>query len=125
MNLIKLDIGGEIVSGYLLKDGTNYWLHVNGRAFYIEEESSRSGKKAVQAADPGKIVAPMPGRIIKVTHSVGTTVKAGEVLVVLEAMKMEYSLKTEVHGTIKAVHCREGDQVTLGKTLLQLEEQKD
>jgi len=66
----------------------------------------------------------MPGKIIKVATHPGKTVKTGEVVIVMEAMKMEYSLKTEMTGVVRGVNCKEGEQVTLGSVLVQLSASK-
>lgn len=120
MRPIKIDVNGKMISGFLLKESGNYWLHVNGKQFFIEEES-RSGKKSIRSLDPGTVVAPMPGKVIKVNVAKGDNVQQGDVVVVMEAMKMEYSLKAEIDGAVSAVNCKVGDQVTLGKNLAKIE----
>lgn len=124
MSFVRMDIGGKLRSGYILRDGSNYWFHHEGRTFFVEDENARSAKKAQKGSNPLQVVAPMPGKIIKTNVVPGKTVKAGDVVVVMEAMKMEYSLKAETDGIVKGVACKEGDQVTLGKILVQLAESK-
>ncbi len=64
---------------------------------------------AVEGGTP--LIAPMPGMIIKYLVEVGATVKAGEPVVVLEAMKMENNLAAPCDGTVKALTCGAGDSV--------------
>lgn len=64
---------------------------------------------AVEGGTP--LTAPMPGMIIKYLVEVGATVKAGEPIVVLEAMKMENNLSAPCDGTVKALTCAAGDSV--------------
>ena len=66
----------------------------------------------------GGLVAPMPGRILDVRAAVGDTVTAGQVLVVMEGMKMEHHLSTPADGTVAAVHVAVGDQVDNGAVLV-------
>ena len=68
------------------------------------------------------VSAPMPGTVIKVNVSEGSTVKAGDRLVVLEAMKMETPLLAPYDGTIKAIHVEEGDRVPGGAVLVELDD---
>jgi biotin carboxyl carrier protein len=66
----------------------------------------------------GGLVAPMPGKIIDVRAAVGDAVTAGQVLVVMEAMKMEHHLSTPGDGTVAEVRVAVGDQVDNGAVLL-------
>ena len=72
-------------------------------------------------AASGGLVAPMPGRVVSVAVSVGDTVTKGQILVVLEAMKMEQSLTAPTDGVIADVRCVAGDLVEAGLALIVLE----
>ena len=65
--------------------------------------------------------APVPAKVSKVLVSPGASVKKGDTLVVLEAMKMEWPIRAPSSGTIKAVHCREGQLVQPEHALVDLE----
>jgi 3-methylcrotonyl-CoA carboxylase alpha subunit len=64
----------------------------------------------------------MNGSIVRVLVEPGQTIEAGTALVVLEAMKMEHSIRAPQAGTIKALYCAEGDMVSEGAALVELEE---
>lgn len=87
---------------------------------------------AVSAHDPiaaaeashshqGGLGAPMNGSIVRVLVAPGQVVEAGTALVVLEAMKMEHSIRAPHEGTVKALFCQEGDMVSEGTVLVELE----
>ena len=78
---------------------------------------------AVEAshAQHGGLSAPMNGSIVRVLVEPGQTVEAGAALVVLEAMKMEHSIRAPEAGTVKALYCREGEMVSEGAVLVELE----
>ena len=78
---------------------------------------SAPAPKAAATADGTPMTAPMPGMIVSIEKNVGDTVKKGETVIVLEAMKMENALPSPVDGTIKAVNCKSGDSVAKGATL--------
>jgi len=60
----------------------------------------------------------MPGKILKVMVSVGAAVNAGDVVLILEAMKMENEIMANVGGTVKEVRTKEGDSVNTGDVLV-------
>ncbi|WP_281680529.1 biotin/lipoyl-containing protein, partial [Synergistes jonesii] len=69
-------------------------------------------------AGAGSITAPMPGKVLKVLVAQGATVTAGQLVIILEAMKMENEIYTAVGGTVSQVCCKEGDTVSTGDALL-------
>lgn len=73
----------------------------------------------------GGLVAPMPGSVIELRCAVGDTVAAGQVLVVLEAMKMEHHITAPFDGTVTELPIAVGDQVENGALLLKIEEPAD
>jgi pyruvate carboxylase subunit B len=70
---------------------------------------------------PAPLVAPMPGMIVRVTVQVGDRVRAGQGLVVMEAMKMENELRAQADATVKAVLAHPGSAVEKGALLIELE----
>lgn len=73
--------------------------------------------KPVEAGEGQSVKAPMPGTILKIQTSVGDTVKNGQVLVVLEAMKMENDITSPADGTVTSILVKQGDSVD-GDTVL-------
>ncbi len=70
------------------------------------------------ADDRGSLHAPMPGKVIKVSVAVGDEVSVGDTLVVMEAMKMEHTLRSPHFGVVRRVACAPGDQVDAGSVLV-------
>jgi geranyl-CoA carboxylase alpha subunit len=71
-------------------------------------------------AGSGRLLAPMDGRIIRVDAQTGASVKAGQVLAVLEAMKMEFQVVADVAGTVETVNVSVGSQVAARQVLVVL-----
>lgn len=67
------------------------------------------------------IIAPMPGKVVKVLAQPGMQVKAGQTLIILSAMKMESEFKAKTEGTVKAVNVKEGDTVESRQILIVIE----
>lgn len=66
------------------------------------------------------VEAPMPGKILKISVAVGASVTSGDVLLILEAMKMENEISAPVSGTVREIRAREGDSVNTGDVLVVL-----
>lgn len=122
----------------------NYRITVNGTAYdvAVEELSAGTVPAAAPVAAPAapvaapapapaapaaggtegsvKIAAPMPGKILAVKANIGQAVKRGDVVMVLEAMKMENEITAPQDGTIAGIHVAVGDSVESGDTLASL-----
>jgi len=73
---------------------------------------------APAAAAGAKVTTPLPGTILDVFVNVGDSVKAGQTVVLLEAMKMENNIEADTAGTVKEVKVRKGDSVLEGDVLV-------
>ncbi|MDO4166971.1 MAG: biotin/lipoyl-containing protein [Eubacteriales bacterium] len=116
----------------------NYTITVNGTVYDVTvEEGSGSGapaapvekkaapkapvaKKAAGGQGSVKVNAPMPGKILSVKASAGQAVKKGEVLMILEAMKMENEVVAPEDGTVASIDVAAGDSVEAGAVLATL-----
>ncbi|MEN3929476.1 acetyl/propionyl/methylcrotonyl-CoA carboxylase subunit alpha [Microvirga sp. W0021] len=95
-------------------------LEQNGRGRFVLETRKDYGTGDDGAAD-GAIKSPMPGRVISVLVEPGQEVVAGEILVIVEAMKMEHALKASQDAKVAQVRCHSGDQVEESAELIVLE----
>ncbi|MBP3763718.1 MAG: biotin/lipoyl-binding protein [Bacteroidales bacterium] len=75
-------------------------------------------QKSNAAAAGAKVTTPLPGTILDVFVNVGDTVKSGQTVVLLEAMKMENNIEADTDGTVKEVRVRKGDSVLEGDILI-------
>ena len=76
---------------------------------------------AAEHGSAGSLEAPMPGVVLDVRTEQGATVEEGDVLVVMESMKMELSVVSPANGTVGDVHVSKGDQVSQGQPLVEVE----
>jgi biotin carboxyl carrier protein len=100
-------------------------LKING-AIHVVELKDRYDllleKMGINGAAAGKlnsIKAPMPGLIVKINVATGDTVKPGDALLVLEAMKMENMIKASAEATISQIKVKKGDSVEKGQVLIE------
>lgn len=115
----------------VIDDGTRFNAHIGspnadgerivmtkGREAFI----SPSGKKSRSAkAHAGGLTSPMPGKIFKIVKEVGSVVKKGETILILEAMKMEHSIRSDKDGKVKKIFFKTGELVQGGVTLAEVE----
>lgn len=92
------------------------WIGWPGRAeLFVTKDNN-----VADSGDDDSVRAPMTGTVVTVAAECGAAVSKGDVLVVLEAMKMEYRLTAPHDGTVDAIHCVEGELVDLGASLVTL-----
>jgi acetyl-CoA/propionyl-CoA carboxylase biotin carboxyl carrier protein len=105
-------------------------IEVNGKRFEVslsvpspntQIRRSASSAGASAAGGDGNISVPMQGTIVKIKVSEGDFVNAGDILVVLEAMKMENNIASDVSGVITAITVQEGDSVGAGDVIITIE----
>jgi 3-methylcrotonyl-CoA carboxylase alpha subunit len=116
----RLVIDGESVVGYSAADGTLRHVGVHGETFVLAVPERQARRRA--AASSGDLSAQMPGQVIDVRVAEGDTVQAGQTLVVLEAMKMEFRVTAPVSGEIRRLLVAAGDVVERGQRLVEIEE---
>ncbi|MBI1743410.1 biotin attachment protein [Candidatus Acetothermia bacterium] len=101
------------------QDANGIWVGCQGHVEYFEIERKVVHKKTEAKAD-NELRAPMTGRVISVRVQPGQTVQAGDVVAILEAMKMEFRIEAPYAAQIEKVTCRQGDLVDLGQVLVTL-----
>jgi oxaloacetate decarboxylase alpha subunit len=107
-----------------------YTVEVNGRAYNVKVSAGGAVTEAAPAAAAAApaapaaagqaVPAPLAGNVIKVKVAPGQVVKAGDVVMILEAMKMETEVRSPAAGTVASVAVKAGDAVQVGDTLLSL-----
>jgi 3-methylcrotonyl-CoA carboxylase alpha subunit len=99
-----------------LRDGDALWLMQGGRTLRFDRHDPLDDVD-VQEGVAGAVFAPMPGKIIRVEVNAGASVRRGQALLVLEAMKMEHTIAAVADGVIEQVAVTVGDQVADGALL--------
>ena len=108
-------------------------FQIIGKTIYLKhataysqfEDVTHLSVAAKEASGSGQVTASMDGAIIEVFVAPGETVSKGQTLVILEAMKMEHPLKSDVDGIIEAVTVKKGDQVKLRQLLVSVQSDQE
>jgi acetyl/propionyl-CoA carboxylase alpha subunit len=114
-----LRIGGATHRAAIARDARGLWIAWRGRTWLLVPEGRESGVRGAVDA-PDEIRAPMTGRVVSVAAAAGAEAKEGDVLLTIEAMKMEFKLTAPEDGTVLGIDCAEGDRVELGQLLVRL-----
>ena len=93
------------------------WVWVDGRVEVLDVSDAADRGRARRRASH-ELTAPMPATVTRVVVAPHTAVKVGDVLLMLEAMKMELAVRAPQDGTVGAIHCKAGDLVQPGVSLL-------
>ncbi|TRX73449.1 sodium-extruding oxaloacetate decarboxylase subunit alpha [Pseudomonas mangiferae] len=120
----RIDITGVGIRG----DGKrHFYLSIDGMPEEVVFESLNAyvagagGGARKQASAPGDVSTTMPGNIVDLLVAVGDTVKAGQAVLITEAMKMETEIQAPIAGTVKAIHVAKGDRVNPGEVLIEID----
>ena len=125
---------GEIRAGehavWVAVHGSERWVFIDGNVYILElatapvsldtRQAGPGQRSKKRAHREGALTAPMPATVVKVTVAPGDQVKAGDVLIILEAMKMELPVRATADGVVRSVRCREGELVQPGEELVDL-----
>ena len=117
---IVLSIDGVRASHALLLDAHRLWVDLAGDAVQVTDESL-APPAASTGVGTGRLTAPMDGAIIAVACAAGASVRAGDTLVTLEAMKMQSHISADIDGTLATVHVSTGMQVKSGQLLVTIQ----
>ncbi|ACO76467.1 pyruvate carboxylase subunit B [Azotobacter vinelandii CA] len=119
----RVDITGVGLKG---EGKRHFYLSIDGMPEEVVFEplnefvAGGSGKRK-QAGAPGDVSTSMPGNIVDVLVKEGDVVKAGQPVLITEAMKMETEVQAPIAGTVKAIHVAKGDRVNPGELLVEIE----
>lgn len=102
-------------------DGREYAVEAAGMSIKTSASKKAPVKKRKVAAGEGSVTAIMPGAILRVLVAEGDEVKDGDVVAILEAMKMENEIHAHRSGFVKRVHVGPGDSVENGQPLVDIE----
>jgi 3-methylcrotonyl-CoA carboxylase alpha subunit len=118
---LRLRLSDQMIAADVVRDGDTLHVYIGARhrSFAPVDPLGTVGEAD---QDEDRLVAPMPGKIIAIHAGRGDRVRRGQLLLVMEAMKMEHSIVAPHDGAVEQVRYRVGDQVEEGATLVSLRE---
>jgi len=113
------DDGARSLSGAAAVAGDIVWVTIAGDVFAFTV--THGAHRARETRDHDAFMPPMSATVVRIAAKVGDRVQAGDVLIALEAMKMELPIKSPRDGVVRAINCREGELVQPDQILIELE----
>jgi biotin carboxyl carrier protein len=122
--VFSLIIGGKSYEAYIYPDEKEWQVLLHGRLYQASVEDERekrlrvAGGKVAESGGEFHLKAPMPGLVVAIPVEEGQIVTTGQVLLILESMKMQNELKAPRDGTVARIRVKAGETVEQKQTLL-------
>jgi biotin carboxyl carrier protein len=108
-----------LIKAYHARTAKGVWVFVNGASYFVEEKNKSTQAQATGSTQAnGTVLSPMPGKVFKLFVKMGDVVKAGQDLLIIEAMKMEHNLTAPFTGTVISCPIKQGDSVEFSQELV-------
>ena len=124
----KVTVDGEEFEVVVELTDSGWEVSVEGEVFFIEFEDSRNKFTRMRKAPSisikdatGAISSAIPGKVVSIAVSEGMRVSSGEVVLILEAMKMQNEIKSPIDGIVKEINCTPGERVEGNVTLVRID----
>ena len=122
--LLSMIIDGRSVLAHTARLGRGCIICIGGVPYELKDPAAGdagAGAGAAQQGGTGLIATPMPGKIVAVHVKEGDLVKKSQPLLVVESMKMQNDILSDVNGVVKKIHFKAGDQASFGDPLVEIE----
>jgi biotin carboxyl carrier protein len=131
-NTVSLLIGGKSYQAYIGRDKEKKYIFIDGRQFIVRprDQDISAAAGALQKGDDKAlegnlmVMAPMPGKVIKINVAEADAVRKNQTLAIVEAMKMENEIKSSIDGFVKKIFVAAGELVDATKPLIELSQKK-
>ena len=116
---LKIKIGNKIIKSIITEGDKEKFVFVDGEVFKVRPVQL-TGLKKEKRKEEGDLNSPISGKVVSVKVKNGDSVKKGDILMVIEAMKMEYLIRAPYNGKIKKVNFKEKDLIEIGQETIEL-----
>ena len=116
-----IKIGDRIIKSIVTEGEQEKYIFIDGNVYKVKpvQLTGRTTKRKKEAGE-ADLDSPISGKIVNVKCKKDDTVKKGDVLIVIEAMKMEYLIRAPYKGIVKKVNFKENDQIEIGQTTVEI-----
>jgi biotin carboxyl carrier protein len=126
----RVTVDGETFEVELSQDGDRWTATIDGHTFEVQVEGNevaapRQRRTGGRKSKSGNVSTTIPGKVVTVEVTVGQSVREGDVVLVLEAMKMQNEVAAPISGTVTEINCAAGDNVQANVSLVVIEAERD
>jgi acetyl/propionyl-CoA carboxylase alpha subunit len=122
---LDLLFAGRPISLYWANDGERKWVSLDGCTHILEKPDARRAARPGEQTTSGQIRSPMPAQVQEIRVSSQETVEKGQIILLLEAMKMEIRIQAPYPGRIKRILVEKGQTVHRDQPLVEMDEPKE
>lgn len=116
---IKIKLGDRVIKSIITEGEKEKFVFVDGDVFKVRPVEL-SGVRKTREKIEGSLSSPISGKVVSIKVKNGDSVKKGEVLMVIEAMKMEYLIRAPFDGKVEKVNFNKNDQIEIGQNTVEL-----
>ena len=121
---LKIKIGDRFIKSVITEGEKEKYVFVDGNVFKVKPVEL-TGVKKTKKKEEGDLSSPISGKVVSVKAKEGAAVKKWDVLMVIEAMKLEYLIRAPYDGKVKKVNFKEKDQIEIGQNTVELIKNKE
>ena len=122
----RVTVDGETFEVELSQDGNRWTATIDGQTFEVQVEgeegpATRARRTGSRKSKSGNVSTTIPGKVVTIEVAVGQSVREGDVVLVLEAMKMQNEVAAPISGTVTEINCAAGENVEANVPLIIIE----
>lgn len=121
---LKIKLGDRVIKCVITKGDKDKFVFVEGDVFKVRN-IELTGAKKTKKKEEGNLNSPISGKVVSIKVKDGDKVKKGDVLMIIEAMKMEYLIRAPYNGKVKKVNFKEKDQIEIGQNTAEITKNKE
>ncbi|MFO7992504.1 MAG: biotin/lipoyl-containing protein [Thermoplasmata archaeon] len=118
---LKIELGDRTIKSVISEGDDSKYVFLNGDVFEVTPIALTGVKRKKGDEEEGDLKSPISGKVVKVEVQDGQEVEKGDVLMVIEAMKMEYLIKAPYDGVVKKINFNEDEQIDIGEKTVEIE----
>jgi len=121
---LKIKLGDRVIKCVITKGDKDKFVFVEGDVFKVRN-IELTGAKKTKKKEEGNLNSPISGKVVSIKVKDGDKIKKGDVLMIIEAMKMEYLIRAPYSGKVKKVNFKEKDQIEIGQNTVEITKNKE